>query len=72
MVKLQQGPRWRSFRVTLLSHIFQDGKLLSFPELRNRFNLPSTMYYSYLQLSHAVAAQGDANHWLCQLPPFST
>lgn len=60
LAKLQQGPRWRTFGVTLLSHIFNNGKLLSFPELQNRFNLPTAMLYSYLQLRHAVGVQGNA------------
>lgn len=43
LAKLQQGPRCRTFGVTLLSHIFRNGKLLYFPELQNKFNLSPTM-----------------------------
>lgn len=44
---------------------------MSFTELQNTFGLPDTMYYPYLQLRHAVAAQGDAGEWeLCPTPVF--
>lgn len=55
--------------MTLLWHIFQNGKLLSFPELQARFKLPPTMYYPYLQLRHAVGAQGSATQWTMSSTP---
>lgn len=54
LAKLQQGPRWNAFGATLLS----------FLELQNRFNLPTTMLYSHLQLRHAVCMQGDVGEWV--------
>lgn len=69
LAKLQQGPRWRSFGVILLSHIFSNGRLLTFSELQNKYNLPNNMYYSYIQLKHAVDTQGSATPWTLSNTP---
>lgn len=69
LAKLQQGSRWHAYGVALLSHIFSNGKLLSLTELRAKFNLAATMFYSYLQLRHTVAAQGDSGEWALSPTP---
>lgn len=69
LAKLQQGPRWHVHGVTLLSHIFENGKLLSFLEMQDKFKLPATIWYSYLQLRRAENAQGDAGEWTLSPTP---
>lgn len=64
LAKLQQGPRWRALGVAHLDYIFQDRRLLPFPELQRRFALPSTMLYYYMQLHHAVQSQGNVGGWV--------
>lgn len=60
LAKLQEAPRWRKWGITHLYHIFQNGCLCSVEELRTRLCLPKSMYFYYVQLKHAVTAQGSA------------
>lgn len=63
LAKIQQRNRWHAWGITLVSQVFQHGKLMSFVGLQCKFALPDYMFYYYLQLSHAVKAQGNATDW---------
>lgn len=63
LAKIQQGPQWGRLGITHLKHIFHNGALLPFRELQSKYALPSNMLFYYLQLLHAVKAQGDAVEW---------
>lgn len=55
--------------VTLLKHIFADGKLRPFSALREQFCLPHSMLFYYMQLRHAVAAQSSGAPWVLSPTP---
>lgn len=46
-----------NFGFTTLNHIFKDGSLLTFDQLKQGFNLPNWMFFRYMQLRHAFRAQ---------------
>ena len=69
LMTLSCGERWRRYGVTHLVHIFSGGRLLSFAELRERYDLPQTMYFHYLQLRHAIRAQAGDNPWTLSPAP---
>lgn len=66
--KLHYGAKWQQYGITLLSHIFENGKLCSFHILQTRFQLPRSMQLYYMQLQHAVRAQTKQEPWV----PFPT
>ncbi|CAH2276976.1 Hypothetical predicted protein, partial [Pelobates cultripes] len=41
---------WQARGVTHLTHLYNQGKMLSFEELQTRYSLPPTSHYSYIQL----------------------
>lgn len=63
------GARWRKHGVTHLNHIFEVGKLSSFSDMQERFRLPRTMYFYYMQLQHAVRAQTSETPWMSSPTP---
>lgn len=63
LAKLQQGGRWKAYGITHMMHIFQNGNLLPFADLMERYNLPQSMQFHYMQLQHAVRAQGVETLW---------
>lgn len=48
---------WAKYEMKILQHVMPEGKLLSFDEMRHTFQLPTKMYFCYLQLRHAIQAQ---------------
>lgn len=58
IAKIPYGRKWKQYGLSHMTHIFQDGKLRSFSELREAFRLPLSMHFYYQQLKHAIAAQG--------------
>lgn len=48
---------WRSKGVSELGHLFDDGQLRSFQELRQEFSLPSKDFYKFLQIRHFLELQ---------------
>ena len=69
LAKLQSGARWRQYGITHLTHIFRNGVLRTFPALQETFGLPQSMYFSYVQLRHAVVAQGRSSEWYLSPTP---
>lgn len=61
--KLQYVWKLQVYGVTLLKHIFNGGNLVPFQWLQTRVGLPYHMYLYYLQLQHAVEAQGHPTAW---------
>lgn len=63
LAKLQQAPRWCKWGITNIHHIFKDGALESFEKLSINFCFPKPMLFDYIQLMHAVEAQGLMVEW---------
>lgn len=55
--KIEDGYRWAKYGIKYLHHIYQDGKLISFVQLREQFGMPGTWHFRYTQLQHAATAQ---------------
>lgn len=64
LAKLQRGARWCPMGITHLRHDFHNERLLSFTDLQSKFERPSSMLFYYLQIKHAVKAQGTAVEWV--------
>lgn len=48
---------WRLRGVSELGHLFDDGQIRSFQELRQEFSLPSKDFYKFLQIRHFLELQ---------------
>lgn len=53
----------------ILSKFSRNGVLCTFTDLKETYNLPSSIHFLYLQLSHAVVAQGWSSEWHLSLTP---
>lgn len=63
LVRLKYGARWTLFVVTHLRHVFAHGRLGSFADLRERFRLPDSILFYYMQIHHTIKARGP-DSWI--------
>lgn len=47
IAKIPYGVKWKQYGISHMIHIFRDGKLRSFSELREAFQLPASMNFYY-------------------------
>lgn len=55
--KNPDGICWAQYGIIYAHQLFQYGTLRSFKDLQIEYKLPNTLFFCYLQLLHAVAAQ---------------
>lgn len=47
---------WREKGLSLLKHFYIDGRLVSFQQLRDQYNLPNSHFFRFLQIRHFLRA----------------
>lgn len=48
---------WAQFGIKYQHHIYQEGKICTFDQLRDQFGIPRTWRFRYAQMHHASVAQ---------------